>query len=51
MEKELSLSKRLFKVRLCAAWHASVMVNPVSPNYCIPIPNSLVNAVTPYTIH
>ena len=28
-----------------------VMVNPVSANYCIPIPNSLVNAVPPYTIH
>ena len=28
-----------------------VMVNPVSPNYCIPIPNFLVNAVPPYTIH
>ena len=28
-----------------------VMVNPVSPKYCIPIPNSLVNIVPPYTIH
>ena len=30
---------------------AGVMVNPVSPNYCIPVPNSLVNAVPRYTIH
>ena len=37
--------------KFCRKNHgAGVMVNPVSPNYRIPIPNSLVNIVPPYTI-